>query len=288
MINGIITQENAVDELYARGKVCITAHKEVNVDKKYRPYLALFADGTFLIDERAKEDAVLQNLVFEFYKDYPLQQKLDKRYVSVQMLKAVYHRAQDFEWYQPQYDIPTDLGAADRQKLHSFLERVLRRRCLSITTLTTPNWFQFYSPDKEKFALFEGEWLIIAQNSPHIEMLSSNISRLYPQMEMVEVVPQYYVEAIYEKFLYTQPSAREIYIDLCRQKICNLLHISLLEAQEVMQKQVWGWRNLLLLDEQTARSMIYSDFVEKSLAAADESWAQVMANKKEFRIGSFL
>jgi len=53
MINDIITQENAVDELYARGKVCITAHKEANVDKKYRPYLALFADGTFLIDERA-------------------------------------------------------------------------------------------------------------------------------------------------------------------------------------------------------------------------------------------
>ena len=44
MINGIVTQEDAVNELYAHGKACLTAHKEANIDKKYRPYLALFAD----------------------------------------------------------------------------------------------------------------------------------------------------------------------------------------------------------------------------------------------------
>ena len=288
MVNSIITQENAVNELYTHGKVCITAHKKANIDKKYRPYLALFADGTFLVDERAKADVVLQNLVFEFYKDYPSQKRLPKQYVSPQLLKAVYYRAQDFDWYLPQYDIPTDLSTTDRQKLQSFLERILKRQCLSITTLTTPDWFQFYSPDKEKFALFENGCLVVAQNSPHIDMLLSNISKLYPQIEMVEVVPQYYVEAIYEKLLYIEPSAREIYINLIQHKLMKRLKITSEEALKVMQNQTYGWRRLLFLSEANARSMIYSEYVENCFIESDEHFAAQMAAKKDFNIGVFL
>ena len=288
MVNSIVTQEDAVNELYERGKVCITAHKEANVDTKYRPYLALFADGTFLIDERAKDDAVLQNLVFEFLKNYPLQKKLSRIYVPIWLLKAVYRRAQNFDWYLPQYEIPTDLGMADRQKLQSFLERILQYQCLSITTLTTPEWFRFYSPDKEKFALFTGKWLVVAQNSPHIETLDCNISKLYPQIEIVEVVPDYYIGAIYERLLYTQPSAREIYIDLVRKKMMERLKIGSDEALKVMQNQTFGWRKLLFLSEQNARSMIYSEYVENSFIESDEHFAAQMATKKDFYIGVFL
>lgn len=288
MINTIMTQEDAVNELYAHGKACLTAHKEANIDKKYRPYLALFADGTFLVDERAKDDAVLQNLVFEFFKAYPIQKKLYKQYVSAQMLKAVYRCAQDFDWYLPQNSMPTDLEASDEQKLHCFLERILKRRCLSITTLTTPEWFRFYSPDKEKFALFEGGWLIVAQNSPNIETLPCNISKIYPQIEIVEVVPDYYIGAIYERLLYTELSAREIYIDLVRKKIMERLKIGSDEALRVMQNQTFGWRKLLFLSEQNARSMIYSEYVENSFIESDEHFAAQMATKKDFYIGVFL
>lgn len=41
MKNDIITQQNAVDELYAHGKVCLTASKMAKIDSKYRPFLAL-------------------------------------------------------------------------------------------------------------------------------------------------------------------------------------------------------------------------------------------------------
>ena len=288
MVNSIITQEDAVNELYAHGKACLTAHKEANIDKKYRPYLALFADGTFLVDERAKDDAVLQNLALEFCTTYPSRKKLNKQYVSTQMLKAVYRRAQDFDWYLPQYDIPTDLSTTDRQKLQSFLERILKRRCLSITTLTTPEWFRFYSPDKEKFALFEGGWLIVAQNSPNIETLPCNISKIHPQIEIVEVVPDYYIGAIYERLLYTELSAREIYIDLVRKKMMERLKIGSDEALKVMQNQTFGWRKLLFLSEQNARSMIYSEYVENSFIESDEHFAAQMATKKDFYIGVFL
>ena len=169
--------------------------------------------------------------------------------------------------------MPTDLEASDEQKLHCFLERILKRRCLSITTLTTPEWFRFYSPDKEKFALFEGGWLIVAQNSPNIETLPCNISKIYPQIEIVDVVPDYYIGAIYERLLYTELSAREIYIDLVRKKMMERLKIGSDEALKVMQNQTFDWRKLLFLSEQNARSMIYSEYVENSFIESDEHFA---------------
>lgn len=286
-MDSVIVQADAVNELYAHGKVCLTAHQEAEIDKKYRPYLALFADRTFLVDERAQNDVVLQKLAFEFCKKYPSQKKLSKRYVSSQLLKAVYLRAQDFEWYLPQYDIPTDLSVVDRQKLQSFLRRIQQRQCLSITTLTTPQWFRFYSPDKEKFALFAGGWLVVAQNSPNLEPLIGNISKLYPQIEMIEVVPEYYIMAIYERLLYMEPSAREIYIDLVRKKLVKRLKISYDEALKVMKNQTYGWRELLFLSEQNARSMIYSDYVENCFMQEDAVFAKQMMAKKDFHIGLF-
>lgn len=48
MTNEIMAVTQIVDDLYAHGKVCLTAYSGAGMDKKYRPYLAQFADGTFL------------------------------------------------------------------------------------------------------------------------------------------------------------------------------------------------------------------------------------------------
>lgn len=288
MINEIMTVKQAVDDLYAEGKICLTAYAGANIDKKYRPYLAQFADGTFLVDARAEKDMVLMNLVLEFCTAYPSVNRKPKQYVSAELLKAVYRKAQEFDWYEPQYGTWNNLTASERAKMRQFRQRMEDKICLSVTTITTPEVFRFYSPDKGKFALFAGGWLVMAENTPYADELPRVLSELYPETNMVEIVAPQYVDMVYDFLLYRQPSAREIYIDLCRQKMSRRRHLTLAEAQEVMQKQTWGWRKLLLLDEKTARSMIYSEFVEKSLAAEDEQWAQMMAEKKEYHIGMIL
>ena len=271
MINNIITQQNAVDELYAHGKVCLTASKMAKIDSKYRPFLALFADETFLVDERAQTDEVIKEIALEFRIAFPTLHQLKWQYVSASFLKAVYHKAQEFDWYLPQYPISPNLSPDEVRKLQGFLKRITNAPCLSVTTITTPEWFRFYSPDKGKFALFANGWLVIARNSPFLDELPSDISRVYPQISMVETVPEYYVTAIYEQLLYTQPSAREIYIELEKRKIMQSRNASEKEAAEMLQSNPISWKKLLLCDEKTARSMIYSDFVEKSLAATDEN-----------------
>ena len=287
MTNTLI-KPSIIDELYLRGKVCLTAANSAHIDFKYRPYLALFADGTFLADDRAQTDIVLQNLITEFCVAYPSQKRQKVQFVPPPLLKAVYRRAQDFDWYLPQYAFPPNLSVAEKHKLRGFLARVLSRPCLSITTLTTPDWFRFYSPDKAKFALFADGWLTIADTSPCLNDLPHQICALYPQIQMVEVVPQYCIDAVYERLLYTEPSAREIYIDLVHRKIMRRLKITAAEALEVMQKQTHGWRELLFLTEQKARSMIYSDFVENCFMHDDAVFAAQMAQKKDFRIGTFI
>lgn len=279
MINNIITQQNAMDELYAHGKICLTASKMAKIDSKYRPFLALFADETFLVDERAQTDEVIKEIALEFRIAFPTSHQLKWQYVSADFLKAVYHKAQEFDWYLSQYPILQNLSLDKVKRLQAFLRRVTSAPCLSVTTITTPEWFRFYSPDKGKFALFANGWLVIAQNSPFLDELPSDISRIYPQISMVETVPEYYVTAIYEQLLYTQPSAREIYIELEKRKIMQSRNVLEKEVAEMLQSNPISWKKLLLCDEKTARSMIYSDFVEKSLAATDENWAQEMANK---------
>lgn len=288
MAQDIANIDDIVNQLYDAGKICLTAYSGAGMDKKYRPYLAQFADGTFLVDARAERDMVLMNLSLEFCTAYPSVKRKKRQFVSAEVLKTVYRRAQKFEWYEPQLTSWKDINAAERSKMLSFWQRMEAKKCLSVTTITTPETFRFYSPDKGKFALFADGWLTIAENSPYLEELPRALSTLYPDTNMVEVVPSHYVDMIYDFLLYRQPSAREIYIDLCRQKMSRRRHLSLAEAQDVMQKQTWGWRRLLLLDEKTARSMIYSEFVEKSLAAEDEQWAQIMDEKKDYYIGTIL
>ena len=106
-----LIKQNIIENIYTHGKVCLTAAEPAHIDLKYRPYLALFADGTFLVDERAQTDIVLQNLTAEFCAAYPSQKRQKTQFVSPQLLKAVYRRAQDFDWYLPQYHVPADLSA---------------------------------------------------------------------------------------------------------------------------------------------------------------------------------
>ncbi|MBR6355629.1 MAG: hypothetical protein IKR92_02125 [Alphaproteobacteria bacterium] len=288
MTQDMASINDIVNQLYDVGKICLTAYAGVDMDKKYRPYLAQFADGTFLVDARAENDVALLSLSKEFCEAYPSARRKARQFVSAEVLKAVYRKAQEFDWYEPQYASWKDLTAAERAKMRQFWWRMEDKICLSVTTITTPEVFRFYSPDKGKFALFADGWLAMAENTPYADELPKALSALHPETNMVEVVPPHYVDMVYDFLLYRQPSAREIYIDLCRQKMSRRRHLSLAEAQEVMEKQTWGWRRLLLLDEKTARSMIYSEFVEKSLAAEDEQWAQIMEEKKEYCIGTIL
>lgn len=288
MTEAILTQEKIIEDLFSRGKVCLTATNLLPMETKYRFFSALFADGTFLIDEQVKFDAAVAEIVQDFWFRYKPQRSSCTQYVTADFLKAVYRKAQEFDWYAPQYKLPQNLSKEQKDKLRQFVRRVTSGSvCLSVTTVQTPDIMRFYSPDRARFALFDNGRLVVSEQSPYIDELSADLCRLYPQTCLIEQVPDYYVSAIYESLLYVQPSAREIYKEVIIGKYMKKHNLSREEALAVLRRQPEGWQRVLIIDEVKARSMIYSEYAEYCLARDDKVWAELM-NKKDIKIGSFV
>lgn len=261
MVEEIVTSKMAVESLYEQGRVCITAYKPAKIDVKYRPFLALFADGTFLVDERAQYDSVIREIVIGFRIRYPTANELRWQYVSTDFIKEVYLKAQEFDWYLYQYPFCDNLTSAEKQKLRVFLDRISNVKCLSVLTITTPKWFRCYSPDKYKFALFDNGFLVVDEKASYLEDLVYDLGLVFPKINMIETVPEYYISAIYERLLYMQPSAREICIDLEAVEIMEKQKVSKEEAMKILSRDQEKWKKMLLNDEKTARSLIYSQYV---------------------------
>ena len=230
MANFILSKDDCLKQLYSRGNICLTASKMINVDAKYRPFLALFSDYTFLVNETAKTDRTLNEIILKFRVNYSTNYELNWQYVSSDFLKSI-------------------------SGLY----------CLSVTHLITPIWYRFFSPDKQKFALFDNGLLVVAENNPHSDELISNISQTYSQINIIKLVPEYFISAIYEQLLYTQLSARETYIELEKYKLEQTHQYTKEKALQILQSNSQQWKKLLLTDEKTARSMIYSYYARKLL-----------------------
>lgn len=101
------------------------------------------------------------------------------------------------------------------------------------------------------------------------------------EMSFKGSIPVYQFMDKHKYLVYFEP----VYVPL--QKYMKRLKITSEEALKVMQNQIYGWRNLLLMSEQKARSMIYSEYIENCLIESDEHFATQMATKKEFRIWGY-
>ena len=265
MANIILSKDDCLKQLYSRGNICLTASKMINIDAKYRPFLALFSDYTFLVNETAKTDRTLNEIILKFRVNYSTNYELNWQYVSSDFLKSVYLKAQDFYWYAPQYKYPYDLSIDEFKKMRCFLKSIGGLYCLSVTHLITPVWYRFFSPDEQKFALFDNGLLVVAENNPHSDELISNISQTYSQINIIKLVPEYFISAIYEQLLYTQLSARETYIELEKYRLEQTHQYTAEKALQILQSNSQQWKKLLLTDEKTARSMIYSYYARKLL-----------------------
>ena len=263
MNNTVFHQEDYIESLFFNGNICLSAAKTNNIDVKFRPFIALFSDRTFLVDKQAETDKVIKNIIVKFRTTYPTPYPLEWKYVPSTLLKAIYLKAQEFNWYSPQYPIPNNLSTEELKKLKHFMQKIIDLNCLSITSLLTSKWYHYFSPDILKFALFDNGYLVISEDCPILDELPSRICESYPEINMIDIVPQYFISAIYERLLYTQPSAREKYIELKKLDIMQKNNYSDAEALKVLQNKTKLWENLLLTDEKTARSMIYSHYVKK-------------------------
>ncbi len=262
MNNAILSKNDYLNSLYSNGNICLTASKTTNVDIKYRPFLALFSNKTFFVNENAQTDNIIRDIIINFRFRYPTVEHLIWQYVSTDFLKEIYLKSQEFSWYAYQCKLLDNLSTTETKKLQNYLQSIQGLRCLSVTHLTTPLWYCYFSPDKVKFALFDNGYLVIAENAPYIDKFQSSICNFFPQINIIKIVPEYYITATYEQLLYTQQSAREIYIELRKNELQNEYCCTKQEALSKLQQSPNQWKKMLLMSETEARSMIYSNYVK--------------------------
>lgn len=86
--------------------------------------------------------------------------------------------------------------------------------CLSVTGILTGNIFNYYSPDKQNFALFADGTLIIDENYNEKEKLVKELFLVYPQIKHIEFKPNFYIHFIYKKLTKHQKTALSIYNEI--------------------------------------------------------------------------
>ena len=269
MYSDLILPEEGVNDFFDKGKVLITAYKEADIDAIYRPFVALFADKTLLVNDITKIDETVANIVNSFCLKYGVT-GVRKEYVSANLLKAIYLKAQDFEWYRYQYSVCNNLSQNNFSDFRNFISKTVKgSKCLSVMSLLTSNIFNFYSPDKYRFALMDNGMLIISEECSCIEKLQKDISELYPQTDLIKIVPDAYLWGIYENKLYTQLSARELYINMYIERLQITENISLWEAFKSINKLAI-WEKMQKMSEREARSMIYSLHFERMMEQHDD------------------
>lgn len=249
------------DYCFNGGNVLLNASKDGGYNPKYRQMLALFGNGLYLIDEKYKHtDSFYGDVEVKFFEDYVCDDPMIRPiYVPHVYLEALYQRAKQYKWYISPEDtlkhLPkiTDSELATAQK---YAEDILKNRiCISILTPRVPyNGILLdpilLSPDYHRYVLFDDGKLLLSEKYYYDEIrqkhLLDDFKRSLPQMKFaVELISDYCIDCLYQEIYKKQKSARDIYLQMMRQKaelVANVFGIPVILAQDAAA-QFSGWRD---------------------------------------------
>lgn len=275
-------QKEFIKNLFANGNVCLTASKEEKINSECREYLALMSDGRFLVAEEYADRYGIRDYrkVETFCRNHPEYVYLQREYVPQGYIKAIYKKSEEFEWFISAIDAEESQGQeervlTDKEKLEMniFIHKLLadENKCLSVIC---PSEHFFYSPDTAKYALFTDGRLILDDSQLKIAEndLLAEMRKYFPDLNLqVERVPSYYLPEIYKRLLKVQKGAKEIYLEILKQKakkLKNMLNIPHHEALEISAKMVgWtDWKEVNSIDESQARLAVHSEKFNKKTA----------------------
>lgn len=265
-------QKKFIQELFAAGNICLTAAESENINPECRKYLALMADGRFLVSEEYNRLSGVKNYrkIDAFCRQHEEYVYLQREYVPQSYIDAIYRKAQEFDWFVPAEDCAEkpeiSLSSEEKLQMNVFIHKLLsdNNKCLSVIC---PSERLYYSPDNLDYALFsDGRLLLDERRSECLkEDLLSEMKIIFPALDIrVERVPTYYISEIYKRLLTIQKSAGEIYMEILKQKakkLKTMLNIPHHQALE-LSAQMSGWKNwkeVTLIDESAARFAIHSE-----------------------------
>lgn len=272
-------KEEFTQKLFENGNTCLSASKDEDINPECRQYLALFADGRFIVSEKFS----LLTGIYDFRKVTAFSQEYSKYlYLELEMMPQeyidyIYQKAAEYDWYispeealkKYQSSHPLSQQSLSREEEQFITELLKDNKCLSVVS---PR--RHLSPDWDKYALFADGRLIIDNSKAPLwqNNLAQEISKVYPALELkIELKPVYLIDEIYKRLLNRQKSARDIYTEMMKQKarkLKKMLNIPHHEALE-LAAHITGWKSwkeITQIDEARARYVISAEKYKKELA----------------------
>lgn len=271
------SQADFIEALFADGNVCLTAGRDEKIDPACRSYLALFADGRLIVSDLYQTNRYGiydYRKVSQFARTYPDYLYLQPQYVPQSYLDALYRRAEQYGWYisaeeaaaaMPVQPLPT---AEESVACDAFVKEIFKgRRCISVA----PRELSLMN----RYALFDDGTLVMADDVPDYAAadIEKELTKHFPDLQLkTQQAPQSFIDAVYLKLPQMQKSAKQIYLEILKQKARklgkkrNLPRHRALET--VAQMAGWqSWKQATRIDEERAKFVLVSEKNKKELAA---------------------
>ncbi|MBO6290382.1 MAG: hypothetical protein J6N45_08690 [Alphaproteobacteria bacterium] len=249
------------DYCFNGDNILLNASQDESFEPKYRQMLALFSNGLFVVDEQYEHsDSFHGDVEIRFFEnricEYPLMQEI---YVPHVYLEALYQRAKQYKWYISSEDVTKKIpqvADAELAIIKKYAEDILENRtCISILTPRVPYNDIFLdpillSPDYHRYVLFDDGKLVLSKKYYYDEVrqkhLLEDFKRSLPKMKFaVELVADECIDYLYQEIYKRQSSARDIYLQMMRQKaelIADIFGVPVILAQDAAAKYS-GWRD---------------------------------------------
>ena len=277
-------KQSFVKSCFANNNILLTASKYEQIDPTCRQYLALFENGMFFVSTNYKGGNAINDpsSVYDFSLQYNQYVYLKRQYVPQDYIDALYIKAKSFDWYISEEEatenlpLKNNLTVEEKRRMNDYIEKLLEnRRCISVTLPpSTAPYIGHMEPRHDWYVLFSDGKLILSKdrnefmNNAQIETLKLS----YPNLDFdIEYVPEHYIDFIYREVAKMQKTARDIYVEVLKQKAKHLkkvLKIAHHEALEISAKIVGfkSFKEALKMTEQNARYAISKDQEAKSEA----------------------
>ena len=270
------SKNDFVNECFANGNILLTASITEEIEPEYRKFLALFADGRFYVSKEAmfNQHISCKNKLQSFINIYRKYIRTESLYVSQEYIDALYKEAENKSWFISEKNANNIKKSEDVQKeLDKFIIDLFKeRKCISVVDPNDPlSATIFENLDKCEFALFSDNVLVSINKSGN-RLFLEKMHKLYPNREFIEMqVPVLYIREIYKRLPEFQKGAKDIYIEMLKQKarkLKKIANVSHYKALDIVAK-IAGWKkwnSINIQDEADARVLINDEKVRQNIA----------------------
>ncbi|MBR1778323.1 MAG: hypothetical protein IJ752_07060 [Alphaproteobacteria bacterium] len=280
-IEALPDKETFINHCFENGNVLLNACRTEALPPESRQYMALFSNGFLFVSEEYKDITGINDpkKLYDFKRTVRNRFIfLQRRHIPQSYLDGLYKRAEQYEWFLSETEAlrcqpeKKQLTSAEKEKMNDFIENLLSdRTCVSVTIPDPAD--EFISPERENFALFSDGTLVLDSSKQAVaDIFCKHLQKPFPQMTFSpQFVPKYYVPEIYRRLLDRQKSARQIYLEMLKQKAKKLkkkLSIPHHEALELTAKMTgWAnWKAATVIEEEQARHVICAEQIKKKMA----------------------